>query len=169
MKEIYLIFKEVFEGKLDRFKLSQEFWSYWTTEGIVSLLSAVVISLVMLGVSTYTYLSWRALIDKSEDKLENFLLVLFTIILSLIPVVIAYEIARSDYHQAVLERQFLPKLNDEQIKILKKESFKLKQVKVNQGLSNMTMEEKLGFKGLGELDFNEVKKIMEQNAAEVVD
>lgn len=72
MKEIYLIFKEVFEGKLDRFKLSQEFWNYWTTEGIVNLLSAVVISLVVLGVSIYTYLSWRALIDKSEDKLKIF-------------------------------------------------------------------------------------------------
>lgn len=83
--------------------------------------------------------------------------------------VIAYEIARSDYHQTVLDRQFLPKLNEGQIKLLKRESFKLKQVKVKQGLSNMTEEEKLGFKGFGELDFNEVKAVMEQHAAEVVD
>lgn len=165
MKEIYLIFKKTFQNnELNNFDFSQGFLDYLMTGAFAGFMIFVIIVPLILFIFFLSRFKLKDFLNKDFGGAAAIFLV-FAIGLPFVSMSLFYHSARMDYLQFVLDEQFLPKLNEEQIKFLKKESFKL-----NQNSAYLTAEERLGFQGLSNrLKFNDVEVIMSRQAVDVIE
>lgn len=165
MKEIYLIFKETFQNnELNEFDFSQGFLDYLMTEAFAGFLIFVIIMPLMLFIFFLSKFKLKDFLNKEFGGFAAIFLV-FAIGLPFVSISLFYHSTRMDYLQIVLDEQFLPKLNEEQIKLLKKESFKL-----NQNSAYLTSEGKLEFQSLNnKLKFNNVEKIIRQKVVDIIE
>lgn len=165
MKEIYLIFKETFQNnELNEFEFSQGFLDYLMIDAFAGFMIFVIIVPLMLFMFFLSRFKLKDFLNKEFGGAAAIFLV-FAIGLPFVSMSLFYHSARIDYLQSVLDDQFLPKLNEEQVNFLKKESFRL-----NQNSAYLTAEERLGFKGFNnKLKFNHVEVIISRQAVDVIE